>query len=55
MKKSNEKIVKNLGKIIRRNTMKKLISIFTAIFTILGLNTSVVKAEENESYGYILI
>lgn len=55
MKKSNEKIVKNLSKTIRRNTMKKLISIFTAIFTILGLNTSVVKAEENESYDYTYV
>ena len=55
MKRSNEKIIKNSKKKIRRNTMKKLISILTAIFIILGLSTSIVGAEENESYDYTYV
>lgn len=55
MKRSNEKIIKNSKKKIRRNTVKKLISILTAIFIILGLSTSIVGAEENESYDYTYV
>lgn len=55
LKRSNEKIIKNSKKKIRRNTMKKLISILTAIFIILGLSTSIVGAEENESYDYTYV
>ena len=55
LKRSNEKIIKNSKKKIRRNTVKKLISILTAIFIILGLSTSIVGAEENESYDYTYV
>ncbi|WP_195986711.1 SpaA isopeptide-forming pilin-related protein [Clostridium sp. D53t1_180928_C8] len=55
MKGSNKKRSKNSNKTIRRNTVKKLIAILTAIFTILGLSTSIVGAEENESYDYTYV
>ena len=48
----NKKDINNSSKLIKRNNMKKLISLLIALFMILGLSESIVKAEENESYDY---
>ena len=52
MKTDNKKETARFKKINKRNTRKKLISFLTALFMILGLSTSIVRAEENESYDY---
>ncbi|CAM2078698.1 MAG: thioester domain-containing protein [uncultured Clostridium sp.] len=49
---SNKKKINNTRKSIRRNNMKKFISLLISIFMILGLSVSIVRAEENESYDY---
>ena len=49
---SNKKKINNTRKSIVRNNMKKLISLLIALFMILGLSASIVRAEENESYDY---
>lgn len=52
LKTDNKKETARFKKINKRNTRKKLISFLTALFMILGLSTSIVRAEENESYDY---
>lgn len=52
MKMSNEKKINNLVKANRRNIMKKFMSLLIALFMILGLSTSIAKAEENNGYDY---
>ena len=52
MKISNEKKIQNLNKANKRKTIQKIMSLLIALFMILGLSTSIVRAEENESYDY---
>lgn len=52
LKISNKKVSRNFNKTNKRNTIKKVISLLIALFMVLGLGTSIVKAEENESYDY---
>lgn len=52
MKSKDQRKGKKITKSQKRKNIQKIMSIFIAMFMILGLISSVVSAEENESYDY---